>query len=113
MSNEFIEMLTLTKIDLGSVVLKPKTYLFIKVEEDTVYIKTDCLSLVTSKSVLKEKTNREFDELFISKSDADSATTYGSSIQLLTDRGLATYSVESISFNDKGISYATLQLKLI
>ena len=109
----YIEMMTLCKIDIGCLVLKPKTVLFVYVDGDNVGIKSDGLEMIVSKRLLEGKTERPFHELFISKEDADSAMTYGDEIKLLTDRGLVTYSIEDISFEKKSIAYATLHLKIV
>lgn len=112
-NKEFIEMMTLVKIDIGCLVFKPRTLILVNVDGDIVDIKSDNFEMTISKKMLEEKTKRPFNELFISKEEADMAMTHGSEIKLLTDRGLVTYSIEGISFEKGGIAYATLNLKIV
>lgn len=109
----FVEMITLTQIDIGCLVFKPKTELLVNIDGDIIDIKSDGITMTTSKNLLEKKTNKPFNELFVSKEEVINTMTTGSQITLLTSKGVATYSVEGISFPNDGIAYATLHLKIV
>lgn len=111
--NNYILMLTTRKIDIGPIVFKPKTELYVKQEKDDLYIKSENFDMRTSISDLEKRTKSNFVNLFVSKEDAEKAINYGSEIKLLTNDGLLEYSVEDISFKDGKTTYVTLGLKVL
>lgn len=111
--NEYVLMVTTRKIDIGSIVFKPRTELYVKREKDEVYIKSENFDIKVFVSDLEKRTKSSFDNLFVSKEDAEKAINYGSEIKLLTDDGILIYSVENISFKDGKNTYVTLGLKVL
>lgn len=111
--NGYVLMITTRKIDIGSVVLKPKTELYVKREKDELYIKSENFDMKVFISDLEKRTKSCFDNLFVSKEDVEKAINYGSEIKLLTDEGILEYSVENISFKDGKTTYVTLGLKVL
>ena len=109
----YVEMVVLDNLDLCDLVIKKGSILFVNVDGEIVDIKSDYFEMTTNIRVLETENGKSFDELFALKDEVDSALNLGNEIKLLTNKGVATYSIEGIHFKNGGIAYATLELKIV
>lgn len=109
----YVEMIVLDNLNLVDLVVKRGSVLSVNVDGGTVYIKSDYFEMRTNIRVLENENDKPFNELFALKEEVDSALNFGSEIKLLTNKGVATYSIEGIHFKNGGIAYAALDLKIV